>query len=149
MHKNFISVRSSAHEYPPKTSSRHSYSSHTRWISGLCWVAHLWEAALGTMRKLVGVTHNRRWDCKRVSVLSSLLLRCWRDTIVLGLYIRHGLPVKVLLGKGKVLGHSRFKPSCLVFGVHRDRNMKHNGRDKSCNRTAAPNVTKPCVRHSY
>lgn len=30
MHRNFVSVRSAAHEYPPQTSSRHSYSSYTR-----------------------------------------------------------------------------------------------------------------------
>lgn len=83
--------------------------------------------------------------CKRVSVLSSLLLlHCWRDTIVLGLYFRVGLPAVVLLGKGKVLSYSRSKLSCLIFGVHRDRNMKHDGGGKSCKRKAAPNVTRPC-----
>lgn len=68
---------------------------------------------------------------------------------MLGLYFRVGLPVVVLLGKGRVLGYSRSKPSCLVFGVHGDGNMKHNGEDKSCKRKAAPNVTRPCDSHSH
>lgn len=68
---------------------------------------------------------------------------------MLGLYFIVGLPVVVLLGKGKVLGHSRSKLSCLYFGVHRGRNMKHNGGVKSCKRKAAPNVTRPCDHHSH
>lgn len=68
---------------------------------------------------------------------------------MLGLYFRVGLPVVVLLGKGRVLGYSRSKPSYLVFGVHGDGNMKHNGEDKSCKRKAAPNVTRPCDSHSH
>lgn len=68
---------------------------------------------------------------------------------MLDLYFRVGLPVVVLLGKGKALGHSRSKLSCLIFGVHRGRNMKHNPGGKSCKRKAAPSVTRPCGHHSH
>lgn len=74
---------------------------------------------------------------------------CRRDTSVLGLHFRDRLLVKVLLGKFKALVYSRFEPSCMVFGVHRGRSMKHNGGNKSCKRKGAPNVTRPHVCHSF
>lgn len=148
MHENFISVRSSAPEYPPKTCGRHSYSSYTRWIAGLRWVAHLGEAASRTIQKRTGVAHNRRWDSKRVSILGPLLcFHCWRDTVVLGLYLQGDLAVKVLLGEGKALGLSGFEPCCLLFALCRDRNVKRHSGDMFCNRNVAPNVTRPCSHH--
>lgn len=36
-HSPFFRVRSAAHEYPPHASSRHSYSSYTRWLSDAGW----------------------------------------------------------------------------------------------------------------